>query len=220
MSTLNILAGIQIKQSSMNEWYDTETMNILLTRDWFTDDESICTILHRADQEAWEWILQNKHKFSLRVQKNIQFIASYYSPIQFDKTKVAEISDTRWTEIQTKHIRDMEIEFERLWTDYIRSAPSRPMTKIDEKVEELIAKMNDIDKTIENHIDMQKKKYLTPAARLKNVDTKLQQFQTMKQTFQNELARIQTLVKELDESYHKNKKKDFRFKWLTSFNYE
>jgi len=191
-------------------------MDHLLSRDWFVDDEGICEVLMHADQEAWEWILLHRNKFSSRIQKNIEFVACYFSPIQLQSLTVKEISDSAWNDVQTKHIRDMEADFNALWKEYVQTAPSRSKTNIDKHLDDISTKIKEENDCMAQHIEMQKKKYLTPAARLKHVDTRLQQIQTTLKSLQQEFDRTQTLVNELDQSFHKNKKREFRFKWLTS----
>ena len=200
----------------INDWYDKETMDHLLSRDWFVDDEGICEVLMHADQDAWNWILLHRNKFSSRIQKNIEFVSSYFSPIQVQALTVKEISDSAWNDIQTKHIRDMEAEFNSLWKDYLKTAPSRSKTNIDNHLDDISNKIKQENEVLLQHTEMQKKKYLTPAARVKHVDTRLQQIQTTIRSLQQELERTQTLVNELDTSFHKNKKREFRFMWLTS----
>lgn len=200
----------------MNDWYNKQTMIHLLTRDWFVDDESVCNTLNHADAEAWEWILQNRNKFSSRIQKNIELIETYYSPIQVQTVKVTDISDSSWNEIRTKHRKDMEAEFEMLWRDYVKTTPLRPRSQADDVLDKVSQKIKQEHETMEKHIDMQKKKYLTPAARLKNVDTRLQQLQFGLRTLQQEYDRTAKIVQQLEEEYHKNKKAEFRLKWLTA----
>lgn len=212
MSTLTL----NIPPTKINDWYDIETVTHLLTRDWFVDDDGICEVLMHADQEAWEYVLLNRNKFSPRVQKNIEFVSSFYSPIQIDSVHVKEISDVDWNNIQTKHIRDMEAEFDSLWKDYLKTVPSRPKTKIDGHFDDISHKLKEANEVLLQHTDMQKKKYLTPASRLKHVDTRLQQIQATIGSLQKELERTQKLIDELEEGFQKNKKREFRFTWLTS----
>lgn len=210
------MTTLTIKPVHIGEWYDKETMNHLLGRDWFVDDEGICEVLMHADQEAWQWILQNRNKFSSRVQKNIEFISWYYSPVQVQNITVTEISDSAWNNIQTKHIRDMEAEFDGLWKEYLKTVPSRPTTNIDKHLDDISLKLKEANEVLLQHNENQKKKYLTPAARLKNVDTRLQQLQTTIRSLQQEFERTQKLINELEEAFQKNKKREFRFTWLTS----
>ena len=210
------MSTLSINPIHINEWYDKETMDHLLTRDWFVDDDGICEVLMHADEDAWKWILLHRNKFSSRIQKNIEFVSSYFSPIQVQAVTLKEISDAEWTNIQTKHIRDMEAEFNGLWKDYLKTVPSRPKTKIDEHFQEISLKLAHEHEVLVQHTEMQKKKYLTPAARLKNVDTRLQQIQTTIRSLQQELERTQKLIHELEEAFQKNKKREFRFMWLTS----
>jgi hypothetical protein len=207
---------LTIKPAYITEWHNKETMDHLLTRDWFVDDESISELLMHADQEAWEWILANRRKFSSRIQKNIEFISSYFSPIQLQHVQVSEISDPAWSDIHTKHIRDMETEFDMLWKEYLKTAPSRPKTNIDKHMDDIGQQIKNANEVIEKHIEMQKKKYLTPAARLKNVDTRLQELQSTIRSLHQESERTQKHIDELEDSFQKNKKKEFRFTWLTS----
>lgn len=210
------MLSLSINAMQINESYDKETMDHLLSRDWFVDDNSICEVLMHADQEAWNWILLHRNKFSSRIQKNIEFVSSYFSPVQVQAVTVKEISDAEWTNIHTKHIRDMEAEFNGLWKDYLKTVPSRPKTKIDAHFEEVSLKLAHEHEVLLQHTEMQKKKYLTPAARLKHVDTRLQQIQTTIRSLQQELEKTQTHIDELEEAFQKNKKREFRFMWLTS----
>jgi molecular chaperone GrpE (heat shock protein) len=143
-------------------------------------------------------------------------MSSYYSPIQLKKVTVSEIPDNMWNDIQTKHIRDMELEFDGLWREYLKTVPSRPNTKVDDNLEDISQKIKEANEVLEKHVEMQKKKYLTPAARIKNVDTRLQQLQNTILHLQREFEHTQKLVNELEETFQKNKKREFRFKWLTS----
>jgi hypothetical protein len=210
------MLSLSINAMQMNEWYDTETMDHLLSRDWFVDDDSICEVLLHADQEAWKWILLHRNKFSSRIQKNIAFVSSYFSPVELQKVTVQEISDAEWTNIHTKHIRDMEAEFTSLWKDYLQTVPSRPKTNIDAHFDQVSLKLAHEHEVLLQHTDMQKKKYLTPAARLKHVDTRLQQIQATIRSLQQELEKTQTHIDQLEEAFQKNKKREFRFMWLTS----
>ena len=210
------MSTLSINPIRINEWYDKETMDHLLSRDWFVDDDSICEVLMHADEDAWNWILLHRNKFSSRIQKNIEFVSWYFSPIRVQAVTVKEISDAEWSNIQTKHIRDMETEFNGLWKDYLKTVPSRPKTKIDQHFDEVSMKLAHEHEVLVQHTDMQKKKYLTPAARLKHVDARLQQIQTTIRSLQQELERTQKLIHELEEAFQKNKKREFRFMWLTS----
>ena len=212
--TRSTMTTLSITPTQINEWYDTETMDHLLSRDWFVDNEGISDVLHHADQQAWEWILQHKSKYSSRIQRQIEFLQSYYSPIQV--VKVREFTDSEWKHIQTKHIRDMEEEFNSLWKDYLRTVPSRPKTKIDHHLDDISRQIKETNERMDQHTEMQKKKYLTPAARAKNVDTKSQELQATIRSLHQEFERTQKLVNELDESFQKNKKREFRFTWLTA----
>jgi len=202
---------------NISEWYDKETVDHLLTRDWFVDDDGICEVLTHADQEAWDWVVMNSPKFSPRVRKNIKFISSLYSPIETPKMKVMEIPDNMWRDIHGKHIRNMEAEFDVLWTEYLKTVPSRPKGNVDKHLDEVSRKIKEANDVMTQHNEMQKKKYLTPAARMKNVDMRMQELQATSLSLQAEFDRTQKLVNELEETFQRNKKREFRFKWLTDY---
>jgi hypothetical protein len=54
---------------SVFEWTDYETMDVLLRRDWFVDEQAIYELLWTADEPTYAKIYANRRAYSNRVKQ-------------------------------------------------------------------------------------------------------------------------------------------------------
>lgn len=207
----------QIKKdlASMNEWYDRETMDILLTRDWFVEDDMIEEVLECADEDAWEWIYNNRTKYSTRIRMRIE-PEDYQFPVEKLKIRVVELTDKMIAQIESEEKKKIEDAFEKDWVEYAKSIENRPAEPIDSKLDDAWEKITFAKAALQKYLEKPAvRKYVAPSARgTVSSDTKETELNAAVQKAENEYEKLQEEEKEVDTLYWTNKRDDYRKIWM------
>jgi ribosomal protein S17E len=205
---------IRGKESICEEWYDRELTDLLLTRNWFLDDQSIQEVLDCADQEAWDWIYLNRKKYPTRIRQLIE-PRDYFYPLHKLKLRLVEFTDKEWDKLEREEEKKHEERFEKDWIVYSKHVPDRPLEKIDSDLDDIWEKFNDAKDALTKYIDTRSKKYIAPSSRGKEViDPQQKKLEDYIQSMENEYDKAQKLVEDTDSIYWKTKKNEYRKIWM------
>jgi hypothetical protein len=201
--------------ASMCDYYDRETMDILLTRDWFVEDETIEDVLDCADEDAWDWIYENRAKYSTRIRMCIE-PADYHFPIEKLKIRVVDLTDKMITQIQSEKKKKMEEAFEKDWVEYAKTIQNRPVHLIDSKLDDTWEKLILAKAALQKYLEKPAvRKYVAPSARgTVSSDTKETELNSAIQRLENEYKKLEEEEKEVDTLYWTDKRNDYRKIWM------
>jgi hypothetical protein len=201
--------------ASMCEWYDRNTMDILLTRDWFIDEDGIQEVLECADQDAWDWIYANRKKYSTRIRKLIE-PTDYEFPLNKLKIRVVELTDSMIEKIESERKKKIDDAFEKDWIEHSKTIQDRGFEDVDSDLDDAwddfcLARDN-LTKYLEKPST---KKYVAPSSRGKEtVDSKQTELEDIVRKMENEYDLSQKAVDEVDTLYWDTKKNEYRKIWL------
>ena len=152
----------------MNQYYDQATMDTLLSRDEFVEDDMIDEVLDCAGEEAWEWIYANRAKYSQRVRMRIE-PEDFRPPVEKLKVKVVELTDKEWDRVKEVRRKLIEECFERDWLEYSSTLPDRFMGAVDSYLDDAWDKLSAAKNAYMNYSEQGavKKKYVAPGSKSK-----------------------------------------------------
>jgi len=216
MATLDQLV-IKNKQyiSKMNEWHDRKTMDLLLTRDWFIDDEGIEEALDYADQDAWEWVYANRKKYSTRIRMLIE-PDDYRVSVDKLNIRLVELTDAMMEKLESDRKKKVDEAFEKDWIEHSKTIQDRGFDNVDSDLDDAwdnFCRAKDIlTKYVEKPVS---KKYLAPSTRGKEtVDPKRLELEESVRKMENEYDLAQRAVDQVDTLYWDTKKNVYRKTWL------
>jgi hypothetical protein len=151
---------------SIYEWFDFETMDILLKRDWFIDRESIIQTLDMASQDAWERICKNRNRYSKRIQDVIDPPCPSSKNL---KVRFKELSEREWDRMEEDLQKKRDELFERDWAEYSKKIPDRPHNDLDVALDDAWNNFCNSKENLTRYTSSLKKKYVPPGARVKEV---------------------------------------------------
>lgn len=119
-------------------------IDFLLRRNWMIDYDSLIQLLDMADEDSWDWIVNNRNRYD----KYIQEIICIEAHIGFPDMKnivVREMTDKEYQEIQDNEQREIDERTKKQWELYKKhNNLSRPRNEFDKYCDnvhnELIAK--------------------------------------------------------------------------------
>lgn len=119
-------------------------IDFLLRRNWMIDYDSLIQLLDMADEDSWDWIVNNRNRYD----KYIQEIICIEAHIGFPDMKnivVREMTDKEYQEIQDNEQREIDERTKKQWEVYKKlNNLSRPRNEFDKYCDnvhnELIAK--------------------------------------------------------------------------------
>jgi len=207
----------QIKKdlALMNQYYDRETMDMLLTRDWFVDDDTIEDVLNCADEDAWNWIYENRAKYSTRIRMWIE-PEDYQSPVEKLKIRVVELTDKMIAQMESEKKKKTEEAFEKDWVEYAKTVENRPVHLIDSQLDNAWEKIINAKAALQKYLEKPAvRRYVPPSARgTVSSDTKETELNAAIQKAENEYEKLQEEEKEIDTLYWTNKRHDYRNIWM------
>jgi len=177
-----------------------ENVDILLMRNWFVDDYDILDLLDWLDQDVYDYIYQNRSKYSSKVWYYIE-PSDFKIPTKF---KFKELTDFDLF----KEEKERNEQKEKLWQKYvIEKNIKRPHNQKDFnhelKQKEIILKQTELEKL--------KSDYCNQRNREKK-EKEIEKLEDKIIILKNELKFILSEIKIEDDEYLKSLKN----KWLTS----
>jgi hypothetical protein len=178
-----------------------ENVHILLTRDWFVDDVDIYDLLAIIDQDVYDFVYANRHKYSERIRMCIQpndYFVKELTPVQ-------DLTDFEHFRIQKKQQQERSEKLELLWMLHLQSNPIvRPDMDcdfdVDAKYEELLIVRNEVGKT--------ESKYISPSQRSKHNLAKEELVKKLT-ILENEFKTCSQKVKDEDVRWEQQQKQDW-----------
>jgi transketolase len=177
-----------------------ENVDILLMRNWFVDDNDILDLLDWLDQDIYDYVYENRSKYSSKVRY-------YIEPLDFKiltKFKLKELTDFDLF----KEEKERNEQKEKLWQKYVsENNIIRPSNEKDFSYElkqkEIILKQTELQKL--------KSEYCSLRNREKR-EKEIEKIEDKIIDLKNELKSLFSEIKIEDEKYLKSLKN----KWLTS----
>lgn len=200
---------------SVYDWYDRKTMDSLLTRDWFIDEEGIQEVLECADQDAWDWVYANRNKYSTRIRMLIE-PDDYRFPVDKLKIRVVELTDSMMEKIESERKKKVEEIFEKDWVEHSKSIRDRGFEDVDSDLDDAWDNFCRAKDLLTKYLEKPtSKKYVAPSSRGKEtVDPKQAALEDDIRKMENEYDLAQKAVDEADSSYWEIKKNEYRKTWM------
>jgi hypothetical protein len=193
----------------MTSTYDIATMDELLTRDWFIEDEDIEYVLDSATAEAWEWVYTNRAKYSTRIRLQIE-PDDYRVPLEKLTLRVVDLSDKRFETIKSDRKKALDGMFEKDWVKYSDSLPDRPYNSVDTNLDNAWNKFSHAKSELTKYIDTPTKKYGMPS----RVSFKQTDLEEKVRVAENEYLATQKLVDSEDEVYWNKQRDEYLKIWV------
>lgn len=199
---------------SMLKLLDTKTVDELLSRDWFVDEDDIYDLICCADEEACDFIYTNRRKYSRRVREIIE-PNDYRIPIDKLRIKVRTLSDKEWNNRNRDDKIKTEAAFEKDWTEYSDCISDRPLGEVDSSLDQAWERVGQAKDKLTKYLASRPKAYVPPSMRGKEiVDPKQTAIESEIHRMENEYSKIQKLVEEADSKYWVIQKNEYRKKWV------
>jgi len=112
----------------MGDKNDFNTVDTLLKRNWFVDDNDLLDLLYSTETSVWEQICNNAGQYSDHIRYMIQ---DFRIPQQV-KTKLRNIDDEWYTKILLRQKRAMDERMSNDWLEHMKTLPPRPRRFIDD----------------------------------------------------------------------------------------
>jgi hypothetical protein len=200
----------------MTSYYNTATMDKLLTRDWFVEDDDIEDVLDAADSDAWDWVYENRAKYSTRIRSRIE-PDDYRVPLEEFDVKVVELSDKAFAQIKSDRKKALEEQFERDWAKHADSLPDRPYQAVDTELDDLWNKFSHAKAELTKYLEKpSSKKYTSPGSRENLVSAKQAEIEEKIRIAENEYLAAQVSVDAEDELYWNKQRDEYAKIWLPS----
>lgn len=201
--------------SLMSEWYDRKVTDLLLTRDWFVDEEEIDEVLDSADQDAWDWIYANRKKYSTRIRMLIE-PDDYLFPLDKLKIGVVDLSDSMMEKFESDQKKKVDQAFEKDWIKHSKTIQDRGFDDVDSDLDDAWDNFCRARNTLAKYIEKpNSKKYVAPGNRDKETtDPKQLALENVVRTMENEYDSAQKAVDDTDSVYWELKKNEYRKTWM------
>jgi hypothetical protein len=210
---LNIISGAE----SLYDSYNTDTVNQLLTRDWFIDEDDILDVLDSADKTAYAYVYNNRSKYSKRIHQLIE-PDDFRFPIKKLNVRVLNITEPMMKNIETEHKKSVSDMFERKWIEYSKDIQDRTIGEVDTDLDNAWDKFCQAKESLAKYIaNPSAKKYVSPGSRGKDVvDSKQAELEEIVRKAENEYDLAQKRVDEADEEYWNTKKSEYGSTWMST----
>lgn len=209
------MASILEQLKKMNEWYEKDTMDEILTRDDFLDEDIIDEVLNCASQHAWEWVYDHRAKYSTRIRMRIE-PDDYRIPVDKLKIRVVELTDKEWERIQREKEKRIDDAFEEDWVKYASTLQDRGLTSVDSELDDAWEKFCIAREAYTKYLEKPAvKKYVAPGSRSKPVtDPRADELQANIVKAENEYDMAQKAVETADELYWNTRRSKYRTTWV------
>jgi hypothetical protein len=193
-------------------WNDRETTNALLERDWFIDNEGIVELLELADQDAWEYVCENRMKYSKRIR---DMIDSYFKPAYKTKVTVSDLTDEELELIERIRSKKYDDAFRKDWEEELKTLPPRSPTDIDTLSDNTWEILMNAKKDLLDYFKVSQKKYVAPKSRTTvSMDPKQKKLEDRVRDLENEYNLLKKAIETLDSIYLSNKEDEYRETWM------
>jgi hypothetical protein len=191
--------------------YNSQTMDNLLIRNWFTTDDDILDVLDCA--ESWGHVYDNRFKYPLNVREIIEPY-DYKNSLKTINLKVKELTNKEWDAIDRAIQLKNENEFEDDWAQYSETISDRTMGSVDTLLDDAWDNFCAAKDKLTKYLESKNKKYVAPSARTTKVDPKQQEIEDHIRAMENEYDEAQKAVESVESIYWENKKNDYRKTWM------
>lgn len=210
---LNIINGTE----SLYDSYDTETVNQLLTRDWFINEDDILDVIDSADKNAYDYLYKNRSKYSKRIHQLIE-PDDFRFPIEKLNIRVVNITESMMKNIETEHKKTVSDMFERKWIEHSKDIQDRTIGTVDTDLDNAWDKFCQAKESLAKYVaNPNAKKYISPSSRGKEViDNKQKELEEVVRNAENEYDLAQKRVDDADEEYWNTKKSEYGATWMST----
>lgn len=210
---LNIINGTE----SLYDSYDTETVNQLLTRDWFINEDDILDVIDSADKNAYDYLYKNRSKYSKRIHQLIE-PDDFRFPIEKLNIRVVNITESMMKNIETEHKKTVSDMFERKWIEHSKNIQDRTIGTVDTDLDNAWDKFCEAKESLAKYVaNPNAKKYISPSSRGKEViDNKQKELEEVVRNAENEYDLAQKRVDDADEEYWNTKKSEYGATWMST----
>jgi hypothetical protein len=210
---LNIINGTE----SLYDSYNTETVNQLLTRDWFIDENDILDVIDASDKNAYDYLYNNRSKYSKRIHQLIE-PDDFRFPIEKLNIRVVNITEPMMKNIETEHKKTVSEMFERKWIEHSKNIQDRTIGTVDTDLDNAWDKFCEAKESLAKYVaNPNAKKYISPSSRGKEViDNKQKELEEVVRNAENEYDLAQKRVDDADEEYWNTKKSEYGATWMST----
>lgn len=198
---------IKGKESIIDEWYEPELVDHLLMRNWFLSVDDIIEVLEKADEDAWNYVYENRMKYATRIRELIE-PRDYAPPLKKMKLHVVELTDKMARDIEAKETKQREERENADWKQYVDdNRLERPSMSCDNDAEDLFAKLLSTEVELGKYMKNRKVKYVAPTMRSSQpMDPKEKEYRDAIETIKTELKTAEEYILKQDELWLANKK--------------
>ena len=208
------------KESIIDEWYDMETVDFLLMRDWFIDNQSIVELLKIADQDAWDYVYKNRTKYSNRIRHVIEYRDFLAHPSRLTM-KCVDYTDAMYNKRNADIIAHQKQQFEKDWQAYSANLPERCLESIDSQLDDIWRDLELAKTKLKEYNEKKPKKYVPPSMRGKEAPDEMQlKLTNAISSLETNFTSITKAVADADKTYRDNKKDEYYSYWLSSMQKE
>jgi hypothetical protein len=190
----------------MWQWLDRVTVDTLLIRDWFLDRESIQEMLNTAGQDAWDYVHENRKKYSMRIQELIEPADFYPNPAKL-RVRVKEVSQTEWNKMQEDLKAKRDEILEQKWVEHSKTIPDRPHNDLDAALNDAWNNFCNSKENLKRYTTSSKRKYVPPGAR--TVDPQQKKLEDHTREMENRFDEANKAVQKEDAEYWLNKRSEY-----------
>ena len=192
--------------------FDLETTDTLLTRNWFLEENGIDDVLVSADQSAWDYVYENRHKYATRIRQLIEPMDYIVSPDKL-RVKVREFSDSEWNAVLRADEDMLELDFDRKWKEFSKTIENRPQSFADLELENTKKQIEELKARLA--------RYTAARSRVSTRDTASslehqEESERAIKKLQMVCSKIQVTIDQQNNLYMNEKKKEYRLVWLLS----
>lgn len=197
--------------ASIRESFNKEQAHALLTANNFLCDEDLWDVIEYADNEAYDFIYNNRNSYCSMIQYLLEpkdFIPS--------KLRVLELTDADMVKIENDRKAAAIKEFDVLWDSTLKKdLPGRPRDDLDDDLDDAWDDLTQARNRMTAYLNKKNTKYVPPSARTKSdpAQEKIEKdIEDCKTAFNN----IEKRISEADDKYIADKKDEFFRNWLYS----
>lgn len=212
-TTKQIAININHRTESLYNVYNIKVADTLLSRDWFDEPSDIIEVLDATDNNAFEYVYCNRHKYSTRIRKLIE-PKDYKVPLNKLNIRVVDLTDSRFEQIKIEKNKKREALFENDWNEYSKTIQERCFGDVDSVLDDIWDKFNLSKNILTKYIEKPiVKKYTSPSSRV-TIDPKQKELENNVRMLENEYDLAQKAVDDTDTIYWNNKKDEYRTTWM------
>ena len=209
---MNVING----RETLWQSYGRERLNEVLTRDAFLDQDDIWDTLYAADQDAWDWVYQNRYRYSNRIRDIIE-PNDFMIPTKKLKFRVVELSDKDMHKMELEQQKKADEAFESDWIEYSKDVPDRSLGSIDTTLDNAWESFCRAKDALTKYLESSSKKYVAPSARVKNsVTPKQTELENHIRKMETEYDIAHKVVDDEDRHYWECRKDEYRKIWMST----